>query len=255
MSISEQVLAIDGRQVRVRYQDGAGTLVVLASGCALGAEIWHKLEPLLPGAHLSFDRPGLGGTVWPGHLPQLDEEVGLLRGLIEHFSADRPVVLAAHSMAGFHAEALVRRHPGLVSGLVMVDASVERSSSPLRLLPGTALALGAQHRAFAGLEPLLGHPWRARHHGPQARAAVVAEWLGYYDQAVDLIRLRAELPWPDRATIVLTAKPRFAPGRWLSTQAEYASVLGAQHRIVTSGHNIMVDRPHMVADAIAAVRD
>lgn len=67
----------------------------------------------------AFDRPGLGLSPAGNARPTLRRDAATLEALAER--AGRPVIVLAHSMAAFHAEALARLRPGLVRGMVLVD--------------------------------------------------------------------------------------------------------------------------------------
>ena len=129
--------------------------------------------------------------------------------------------MVAHSMAGPHAEALLRIHPERaeqVLGLVLVDASVDlrarpqRSQAawlaaarmvhvlaavpPLRLLGSAAdrvlLSWQSGRRLRDPAEPVA----RALYRNRDAMASVVAEQAAYRAQLWDLELLRRERPWP-----------------------------------------------------------
>ena len=140
------VRELGGRSFRVGYDDGEGPdynikdpVVLLMAGAAASSDFWKPVVDRLQNLDVvTYDRPGLGGTVWPGRYPQLAEEtasladlVGLIQG---HWDVGQPrkVILVAHSMAAFHAEAFARMHPEVVAGVVFVDPSVEWPTHPPR---------------------------------------------------------------------------------------------------------------------------
>ena len=249
----DRVVMVDGRDIRVQLTSGSQQLVVLTSGCSLGAELWRKVIHRIPGAVLTFDRPGLGGTSWRGQLPTLANEVDALADLIEQFGEGRPAIVVAHSMAGFHGEALARVRPDLVVGLIMVDASVEPAMThPKRDL--SPLARLSTARVLAPFWAILGGEWWARHHGPEGRAAAAAEWLAYRPQAADLVALRDDHAWPGCPVTVITAQRRGEMSRWVTRQADYAASLGGTQLVARSGHNVMLDRPDVILDTVADMR-
>lgn len=277
MSTSE----LGGRQVRLTEQPGLGPTVVLLGGCGVPSPLWQSVVNLLPDrAVVRLDRPGMLGTPWPGHLPRLDEEVATLAALAPRAGAGQPVVLVAHSMAGPHAEAFVRLHPGQVRGLVLVDASVEWQLRPagLRERGVRAFWLTAARAVRTGLQPpVLRAPARlggrlvvaaqsrlrvsdpmpavAELGDPETAASVVAENGAYADQLRDLERVRAERPWPGVPTVVLTAAGD-GGASWVGDQRRLADLLGARQVVVEdSRHLIMLDSPQRVVDAVRAVEE
>ncbi len=260
------------RQVRLRIRHGQGPAVLLMSGAAQTSGFWRPVIEELPGRLVaSFDRPGMGGTPWPGHLPTLAEEVETAVGLVRRLG--EPVVLAAHSMAAFHAEALIREHPLLVSGLVLVDPSVEwQTRSPK--VQGTGLARTVRAAAGSGLaglgelcmtiETLLQTTWSAarlrqylRVHrvkdvygDPDSLAMATAEVMAYSRQAWDLMDVRTDKPWPGVPTIVLSAENSHAEQE-AERQRRLAVLLGAELRTVPgSRHLMMLDAPQAIAEAV-----
>jgi poly(3-hydroxyoctanoate) depolymerase len=266
---------LSGRVVHVTSQPGAGPPIVLLGGCGVPSYDWDFVADLLPDAALvRLDRPGLLGSEWPDELPQLAAEVATLEALVALVG---PAIIVAHSMAGFHAEALARQRPDLVVGLVLADGSVELSPSrprfrsgwlwltrfvrkamgiPLLRLPSSfsqRLLVAAQsHRSVTEpVSPLTRQTFR----NAEAIASVLAEQAAYADQAWDLAELRRGYPWPAVPTILLTAAEK-GGARWIAKQAELAELLKAAHIVVEdSRHLIMIDRPDVVAQAVRALRE
>ena len=165
MSDVDGVRRLAGLDVRVRVQ-GSGPPVLLLGGCGVPAELWAPVVERLPGATVvRLERAGGGGTRWPGRLPDLAGEVAVLAALLAEL--DGPAVVAAHSMAGPHAEALTRLHPDLVARLVLVDSSVARD----RPRPHPAV-VGAGWLALARLAR------RLLRLAPARRLAAEVGWLG-----------------------------------------------------------------------------
>lgn len=259
-----------GRELHWRElgADHGGPPVVFASGLGLSMEFWEYVVELLPDRHLVlFDRPGLGGTPWPRELPTLEASVDELVALIEQVGG--PVVLVAHSMAGFHAEALARLRPELLVGLVMVDASAEwPTRKPLQL--GSWLPSGVRGVVAAlPIDRPLGAFWRLSQYlgsyadfdfsdrrlidvyrDQDAFAMGTAESLAYPLQAWDLDQLRATHPWPGVPTVVVTAEA--GEGKWNpDQQLRYASMLHARVVLAQrSKHLILLDRPELIARAV-----
>ncbi|GAB3623983.1 alpha/beta hydrolase [Mariniluteicoccus endophyticus] len=263
-----------GRAIHWGERPGEGPTVVFVNGCGLAREHWGDVVDLLPDLRtVTFDRPGMGGTRWPGTMPMLAEEVLSLRELVDHTGA--PAVVVAHSMAAFHAEALARLHPELVAGVVMVDGSVEYLARRVRPRgPGVArfvrrasrfapVAWGGvlTHRVGASLQSRLnvGHDWDRRfgdlYRDPDALAMGLAEAQAYWTQAWDLLELRARTSWPGTPVVVLTASQAPEAPDWVERQHRYATQLGGRQVVVDdSRHLMMIDRPEVIAEAVRAVR-
>lgn len=267
-----RVTTLGGRQVHLQVVEGGGPPVLLLGGCAVPSYAFRALSTALPGRwSVALDRPGMLGTPWPGHLPTLAEEVATLRELCEAV-ADPPVVVA-HSMAGPHVEALIRQHPGLVRGLVLLDASIEVHAEPphaateevwlaasratlegARLPPlAHAASLSARVSVWSQSRRLrlnYARPPGARElfRRPDTLASIVAEQAAYARQLADLEVLMGTTTWPGTPSVVLTAGTRAG---WVRKQRVLAHRLGAPQVVVgDSRHLMMVDRPDAVAHAV-----
>ena len=270
---ADGLATLGGRCVHLVTQPGAGPPVVLLGGCGVPSYDWDQVADLLPDlALIRLDRPGLMGSPWPGELSRLAAEVDTLLALLESAG---PAVVVAHSMAGFHAEALARQRPDLVVGLVIADGSVafpRRKPWPRRrwrwlaelvrmamvVPPLRALGSFAQRLLFAAqshhgftepVSPLARQTFR----DPDTIASVLAEQAAYAEQAWDLAQIREGFVWPQIPTIVLTAA---AGGRtrWIAKQARLAALLNARQVVVAdSRHLIMIDRPDVLGEAVRAL--
>ncbi|RAY15543.1 alpha/beta hydrolase [Actinomadura craniellae] len=234
---------------------------------------------------VAFDRPGLGLSPAGRRAPSLRREVRLLAGLLRRMGGTRPPVLVAHSVAGFHAEALARVHPELVGGLVLVDPSyapapwsamrVAAAVAPLTRLAGEALDATRAARVVG--------PWlrrqilrRVSRRGECAPAEVVravygrgtvlgtvlAENTAYREMAADLVALRHRRPFPPIPLEVLTALGDLGDPDRARTWDEGHGVLaamspyGRQVRLPDALHMVQLDRPEEVAAAVSrAFRD
>jgi pimeloyl-ACP methyl ester carboxylesterase len=266
------VTSLGGRLVHLEVVPGAGTPVLLLGGCAVPSYAFRPVVTAMPGRwFVSLDRPGMIGTPWPGRLPSLAEEVATLLPLCE--AVGRPPVVVAHSMAGPHAEALVREHPGSVSGLVLLDASIEvaakhpgaafdqawLAASKVALegsrLPPFAVAASVSTRVAVWSQSRRLRLNYSRPPGaqelfrrPDTLATIVAEQAAYGDQLADLQTLLGTTVWPGTPSVVLTAGTRTG---WVRKQRVLAHRLGARQVVVDqSRHLMMLDRPDAVADAI-----
>ncbi|OKL52066.1 alpha/beta hydrolase [Buchananella hordeovulneris] len=252
-NVRDEIWRNGTRQLRVAWRDGQTPTTVLLAGASLGVEVWREVLPSLPGRVVAYDRAGMGGTPWEGGLPHLDDVVEDLHAIVQRAGQGQPVVLAAHSMAGFHAEAFTRRYPELVKSVVFVDCSVEFEplSTDHVLLDRF---MGWLQPAY---EPILaffhGKEWRERHPSHSRRAAG-AEVAAYNEQANALLEMRQALPWPPIKSVMLTAWAPFFGGGWLAKQAQYAELLGGKQVRIRSGHNMMLDRPEVVLEAIRQAR-
>ncbi|MDO5287636.1 MAG: alpha/beta hydrolase [Actinomycetia bacterium] len=256
-----------GQHTIHRYA-GQGRTVVLLNGCALASVAWNRVVAELRGRPLVLlDRPGRCGTPAAGP-PDLLRETQHLAQVI---AGDGPVLLVAHSMAAFQAEALARLFPGLVAGVVLVDPSVEPEAHSgllgragarvvarvaavgLRLEPvrrlAAAVVRAGMRRETAEDGPLAEPGWRADHETTPALSAAVAELAGYGAQADDLARLRKRQAEPVGVpTVLLEGREGYSATELAVLRRAFAR-LGLR-RLPESGHLVMLDAPEAIAQAV-----
>jgi pimeloyl-ACP methyl ester carboxylesterase len=260
-------------------EEGTGTPPVLLTSGLGGAWFdWNPVAELLRERHrvIAFDRPVLGGSPPAGHRPAgLCAEADRLAGLARR--TGEAVIVVAHSLAGFHAEAFARRYPELVEGLVLVDPSVEQDRPPhawrlSRLAPAAGLAGRA-----------IGMNGLARFAGPRIRGVVMrritergdvappefsravygrahvlgtllAENAAYRQLAADLLTLRESAPFPEVPLCVITAlgDVRGDGREWRRAHADIAALspYGRQIILPRTGHLVQIDRPEVIAEAV-----
>lgn len=275
-SLPGRIERLGGREVHWVHEVGAQPLVVLLGGCGVPCYRWDEVIALLPGVEVArIDRPGIGGTRWPQVLPRLADEVATVADLIARLGG--PAVVVGHSMGGLYAEAVARLHPDLVTGLVLIDGSVEHhprrpgsGAAWLRTAKAAHTALGvpllrplgsladrlltasqSRRRVLDPGEALA----RAVYRDPEAVASVIAEQAAYAQQIWDLAAIRRSSTLPGIPVVVLTAA-RDGGARWVAKQRKLAELLAARQVVVDdSRHLMMLDRPDVVAHTVLEVRE
>lgn len=272
-------------------RDGKGRPPVLMSSGLGGTWLdWVAVVPLVAARHevVRFDRPGFGYSPPVPRGPELRAEADRMAALAEAMVPGEQVIVAAHSMAAFHAEAFARLYPHLTGGLVLVDPSYEPGRDPVpprlraalstlgsragllagrvagvlglaRLLAPPARTLAAMQATVRRVDPVPVADSRSAYGTGEAVGATLAELACYRWQAVDLARLREEVPFPPVPLVVLAATGRLRSAesrrRLISRTQELAGITprGKHIEITDSGHLIAYDRPDAVAEAIETV--
>lgn len=274
MDVPGEIVQLAGRQVHRSVRPGERPGILLVGGCGVPSSSWGEVVALLDDLEVVLlDRPGMGGSRWPGVLPTLVAEVDTLAAAIE--DAGAPMLIVAHSMAGLHAEALARLHPHLVAGLVLVDGSVEwerqgdrygrtwlriahlvrRALTLKPLLPVVSFvgrvmfAVQSGRRLLEPLDPITRDAFRSR----ETAAMVIAEQAAYGRQSDDLDSVRKHAALPEIPVLVITATGD-GGDKWRRDQQRLAELLNGWQLVDEEArHLIMIDRPDLVADAVRAM--
>lgn len=254
----------DGHTVHTR--DGRGPGILLLNGCGLASAGWDDVVTALPGRRIiAVDRPGRCGTTCT-ELATLAGETRFLAELLRK-TGQGPVIVVAHSMAAFQAEALARTCPGLVAGVVMVDPSVtarvRRASAvavPLSRAARALLRLGPVRGAVAaawraGLRSQTALPavidtagWREAWDDQQSLEAAATEWLSYSSQAAELQELRRQSPPARVGAVVLEAPPVADAAGAAALHASFSRT--RLRRLPGCRHLVMVDSPGTIAQEV-----
>lgn len=115
-------ITLEGREL-AWSEAGSGKAVVLLHGLPFHRGLWAPQLPVLGRKFrvLAPDLPGFGESQVSAAEPSLDAWADDLALLMNHWACG-PAIVAGHSMGGYLALAFQRRHPKLVSGLVMVSS-------------------------------------------------------------------------------------------------------------------------------------
>lgn len=238
---------------------------------------WEHVIDLLGDRYrvLAFDRPGLGLSPAARRPASLRRDVAVLADLAR--TSPEPVTVVAHSMAGFHAEALARLYPELVRALVLVDPSCEERVScaglrisaavhPVLRATGASLEATRLSRVIGPIgrritlkqvtgqdEPVPPEVVRSVYGRGAVLGTVLAEDVAYREAAADLLALRTRRPLPDVPLEVLTAlADAVDAAEWTGCHRRLAgmSPRGNQVDLPDCPHMVQFDRPDAVADAV-----
>lgn len=121
---------IDGVELAYRHAPGEGPCVVFVSGLGESGAVWEPVIDWLPAGTSTFtyDRAGCGAS-GPVAAGVADEAHSVRWGadqlltLLDTAGVAGSWILVGHSIGGLIVDALARRRPERVAGLVLVDAS------------------------------------------------------------------------------------------------------------------------------------
>jgi pimeloyl-ACP methyl ester carboxylesterase len=164
-----EMIDIGGRRLHVvRAGPAVGQPVLLEAGSFGFSADWAAVQARLAGAgvrSIAYDRAGMALSD-PGPQPRDGRAiVGDLEALLAALGEAGPFVVAGHSMAGLHIHHFAARHPGMIAGLVFVDAITPELAADAWVQRGAAhyanLSRAAASAARLGLLRLAS-PWGDR---------------------------------------------------------------------------------------------
>ncbi|HEX4223546.1 MAG TPA: alpha/beta hydrolase [Pseudonocardiaceae bacterium] len=234
-----------GHELAFYVSPGKLPAIVLDSGGGLDASYWNKVVGPLArdtGSEIiTYDRAGLGASAevpgpWNVANAVSDLAVGLTQLGVTH-----DVVLVSHSEAGEIATYFVRDHPGVVSGAVLVDASLPEFYTDDEI----ARVEAAEAPQIAALRQ-----------APSTKAnrqllAVAADY-------VPMHKAYHQLSWPANVPVIVIASARTPfpdspqdARLWRDAQAKFAQGATNRQLVVAEGssHDVPIDRPDVVLDA------
>ena len=122
-----EFIEIDGRRmhvVRAGLKSAAPTVLLEAGSFGFSAD-WAAVQARLAALgcySFAYDRAGMGLSA-PGPAPRDSRAiVADLEKLLAAAGETGPFILVGHSMAGLHVHLFAGRNPGMIAGLVLVDA-------------------------------------------------------------------------------------------------------------------------------------
>jgi pimeloyl-ACP methyl ester carboxylesterase len=221
---------VNGQNLHVETFGASGPTVVFEAGLGNDSTTWKSVAGSIAtfARVVLYDRAGLGQSV-----PMMkktsavtaDEVATNLQALLSAADIRPPYILVGHSLGGLYVQMFAIKYPMQVSGVVLVDSSSPDAPSDLktraRLEPGTAAYLEEEGVAESNRQIVNSGSFpsvvltviAATDHGPFFR-----EW------EPTLMRLQQQL----------------------ATLSPQSTLIVAQG----SGHDVQVDRPEIVVDAV-----
>lgn len=239
----EHLIHHNGHNVAFYVTPGSTSTIVLDAGGGHDASYWNELVPELgdiTGATIiTYDRTGAGlSDDVPGPFSATAAANDLAAGLAQLTLPTGPVVLAAHSLAGEIATALVNTQPRLIAGAVLIDANVP----PFFTADQIARIVAANKEQILALES-----------APQTRETrqlrAVADGYGPAHEAYHSMSWPQDIP----VNVIVSSETPMPTGspdaaHWREAEQEFADA-APNRTLVTaarSSHDIAVDRPDVV---------
>lgn len=239
------LVANHGHQLAFHVTPGGLPAIVLDAGGGLDSSQWKDIVPELAkrtgSMIITYDRAGMGASDEVRGPFKLANAVSDLEAGLRELGVSRDVVLVSHSLAGEVATYFVQRYPAMVSGAVLVDASL-----PPFFTDSTTAALVKAKKAQ--IEALKDKPSTkqsrqllalATNYGPVHRAYHKVTWPGSIP-AIVMVSEKTPFDVPPLAKL------------WKAAQSEFADAASNRRLVVAAGssHNIPADRPELVVKTI-----
>jgi pimeloyl-ACP methyl ester carboxylesterase len=245
---------------------GRGPTVVLEYGHQGNYTDWFRVQPQIAefARVCVYDRGGYGWSD-PSPKPRVPTVMAEELHTLLHVAGEAPpYVLVGHSFGGLNALAFAHKFPDEVAAVVLVDASLPELMSPRRWQDGARLRLMRMAIAFGfarwrgwcggnapeeirGLKQAI--TCRASLYGEYYR-----EWFGFPESATEIRSITSIRAIP---LIVITRDPSVARNsahemEWNPLQRGRVKLSSNSEFVIASGsgHNVPMDRPDAVTDAV-----
>lgn len=223
-------LEIGDQKLHLETLGASGPTVVFEAGLGNDSTTWKfVVGPIAAFAKVVlYDRPGLGKSVPLSNTSSpitADQVATNLHALLSAAGIAPPYILVCHSLGGLYVQMFARKYPREVSGVVLLDASSTDAPDELktraRLEPGTAAYLEQEGIPESNRQVMQAGPF------PDVPLAVIAatdHGPFFKEWEPTLMRLQQGLAALSRQSVLVVAQG--------------------------SGHDIQVDRPAIVIDAV-----
>jgi pimeloyl-ACP methyl ester carboxylesterase len=248
--ISEQVAVGDKPyQVQVASGGSGRYTVIFESGFGTDLRAWRKVAPEIArvARTVTYSRAGYGSSDLRPEPRTIEQNTIELEQLIAAAKFAPPYILVGHSYGGFLARSFAARHPGQIAGMVLVDPTDEGFNPALRKLD--AVRAAEDDRKFAAIVP------------PKFQSE-----LKLLQPVLDSGTLTLAGPLPNVPAVLLTSvqqaeKPMFflespqAVAIKKDLHAKFLRQFSEGSHVMTSksGHNIQLEEPELVIEAINKV--
>ncbi len=237
---------------------------MLVHGALHGAWCWDRLVPLLPGPAIAVDLPGRPGN--PDPRPLVELRLGDFVDAVVAGAGAAPterVVLVGHSMAGLSIRAAAAALGGRVESLILVGAVVPADGCAMvdDAPPVVRAFLRARFtRQSALADGAMTLPrWMARSmFCNDMDAADTTLVLGSIVPDAPHVGLEAvplvPLPGVPTGYVKMARDRAVGPRQADRCIARLACLAPPVVREIDAGHDVMISRPQLLADAIADIR-
>ena len=272
-----RLVDVGGRKMHIDCTGEGSPTVIVDSGLGDSYLSWRKVQPEIAKFTrvCSYDRAGLGYSD-PSSQPRTSKVIAEeLHALLQAASVSPPYVIVGHSMGGYDVRVYTSRYRNEIVGMVLVDASHPDQEN--RFPPELKNMEGSWHREaqFIAYTMLIGIPRllglcdndavaRAADCNWHSAKEQLAEISAFPQSAAEAAQsgTLSDLPLavlshdPDKPSSDLPpdlAKPTNQAWEKMQEELAHLSTRGTRTVAKNSAHNIQIDRPDVVIDAVRNV--
>ena len=239
------MIANGGHRLAFHLTPGHLPAIVLDAGGGDDSSYWKDIAPKLAAQTgseiITYDQAGLGASDEVPGPWQVQDAVSDLTAGLTALGATHDVILVSHSHAGEIATYFVNKNPHWLAGAVLVDASLPDFYTDSEL----ARIEAANEEQIAELKK-------------QPSTKETRQLLAVAADYGPMHRAYHQTSWPAAtpATVIESAKTPFDTPEdaqlWRDAQAHFAEAAPNRYLVVAenSSHDIPIDRPDVVTDAI-----
>ena len=272
LSLPGQMVDIGTHYMHIHCVGNGHPTVVMDAGLGSASLEWVRVQQLLEKRVqvCIFDRTGYGWSE-VGPMPRTSSRnADELFILLKQALITGPYVLVGHSYGGYNIRLFASRYPDMTSGLVFIDAShpdqVARFEAPLIGLStapdgGVSILKYSMPTMSANLPEKLKPTIRSQLRNSKTRVAAGSEFLNFRKSAA---QVQEAGPLPNVPLVVVTRGMRVWPHTkrgnlmeqlWMDLQTELATGSPRSAHLIAnrSGHQIHLEQPELVANAVALV--
>jgi pimeloyl-ACP methyl ester carboxylesterase len=251
-ALSTRDVVVHGHHLAFHVLPGRLPALVLDAGGGADSSYWNSILPELAkrtGSEIiTYDRAGFGASDEVPPPYRMEDAVTDLESGLMQLGITHDLVLIPHSYAGAIATYLAIRHPGWISGAVLIDTNVPEFFTD-------------EEVAHMGpiIQPMVAEE-AAAHPGKKTRTQKAIT-----DAYVETSHAFHKAVWPDSIpyTVIVSERTPFPPSMtfdialWTQAHKDFAAKSPNRTLIFAKGssHDIAHDRPELIVEATGKLVD